>query len=315
MKNASIRLCVALITLCVVSAVRAGELGDPAGELKIGKWVKGEPVDLSKPDHVYVIEFWATWCPPCLDSIPHLTEMEKKFGDRVTFVGVTDEDEATVRPFVEKMGAKMDYIVAIDQDEQTSRAYMGAYGIDGIPTAFVVQNKKVLWHGHPMGELQKTLEAVLAGAFSLESAKEQAKKVAQQQNLMRELAPKLNQYFAAVSKEGQVDQVAELGQEIVTRAAGDGYLLNRIAWVILTDPDVKSRDLKLALRAAKSAVDATGAQDAAVMDTYARAQFDNGHHADAIATQKRAIELAGNAGLRQELEATLKQYESAAEKR
>jgi len=65
-----------------------------AAALKISDWVKGKPVDLAagKGKQVYVIEFWATWCGPCRTSIPHLTELQKKFKDKgVTFVGVSDK--------------------------------------------------------------------------------------------------------------------------------------------------------------------------------------------------------------------------------
>src|ERR1041385_6120947 len=72
----------------------AGALGDPAAPLVISEWVKGKPVDLAaaKGKEVVVVEFWATWCGPCRTSIPHLTEMQKKFKD-VRFVGVSDRSE------------------------------------------------------------------------------------------------------------------------------------------------------------------------------------------------------------------------------
>ncbi|MEK7713866.1 MAG: TlpA disulfide reductase family protein, partial [candidate division NC10 bacterium] len=88
------------------------ELGDPAPELKIADWVKGTPITLAsgKDKSVYVVEFWATWCGPCRTSIPHLTELQKKYKDKgLVIVGITDEDKTTVSNFVEKMGEKMDY--------------------------------------------------------------------------------------------------------------------------------------------------------------------------------------------------------------
>jgi thiol-disulfide isomerase/thioredoxin len=84
----------------------AAELGDPAAELNIARWVKGEPVHVAASgDHnVYVVEFWATWCPPCRASIPHLTELQKPFRDqKVIMVGISDEKEETVASFVKNM--------------------------------------------------------------------------------------------------------------------------------------------------------------------------------------------------------------------
>ena len=159
--------------LLLPAAAHAADLGDPAPDLKIAKWVKGEPVQISKddPKQIYVVEFWATWCPPCRTSIPHLTEIQKRFKDqKVTIIGVTDEKESTVKPFVDGLGEKMDYRVAIDQGD-TAKGYMKAYGVNGIPHAFIVQEQKIIWHGHPMAGLDKTLAQMVAGKYDLAKAK------------------------------------------------------------------------------------------------------------------------------------------------
>ena len=151
----------------------AADLGDPAPDLKIAKWVKGQPIQISKedPKQIYVVEFWATWCPPCRTSIPHLTDVQKQFKDKnVTIIGVTDEKESTVKPFVDGLGEKMDYRVAIDQGD-TAKGYMKAYGVNGIPHAFIVQDQKIIWHGHPMAGLDETLAQVVAGKYDLAKAK------------------------------------------------------------------------------------------------------------------------------------------------
>ena len=121
---------------------------------------KGEHVDISKG--VHVVEFWATWCPPCRTSIPHLTETQAKFKDRgVNIVGVTNEDRDTVEPFVKKMGKKMDYTVVIDDNRALSNKYMKKYSVNGIPHAFVIKDGEVVWHDHPMRDLDGAIEDAL----------------------------------------------------------------------------------------------------------------------------------------------------------
>ena len=134
--------------------------GDPVGKLEVAHWVKGKSVDISKG--VNVVEFWATWCPPCRTSIPHLTETQVKYKDRgVNIVGVTNESLNTVEPFVNRMGKKMEYSVAIDKGRSTSNEFMGRYNVGGIPHAFVVKDGKVVWHGHPMSGLDDAIENAL----------------------------------------------------------------------------------------------------------------------------------------------------------
>jgi thiol-disulfide isomerase/thioredoxin len=187
---------------------RAAAIGDPAAPLNIATWVQGDPIDLVavKGEKIVVVEFWATWCGPCRTSIPHLTELQKKFADRgVVFVGVTDEDESTVRQFVSQMGSKMAYTVAIDNNRKTSDGYMKAYGQNGIPCAFVVDRAGgIAWVGHPMAELEATLDK-LASAPIVESPEAKKRKDAQR---------KLREFTELAARDGDAAQLDKLATEL-----------------------------------------------------------------------------------------------------
>ena len=145
-------------------------VGDPAPALAIGEWVKGDPVTKFEPGSVYVVEFWATWCGPCIHGMPHLSGLQEKFaGDGVTVIGVNIWDKpANVAPFLHnnvKMHGKtgdevMRYTVAIEKKDDPAdenegvmaKTWMRAAGRRGIPSAFIVdQNQRVAWIGHPAG--------------------------------------------------------------------------------------------------------------------------------------------------------------------
>jgi thiol-disulfide isomerase/thioredoxin len=139
-----------------------GKLGAPAQPLTGLEWVKGGPVEM-KTGTVYVVEFWATWCPPCRVSIPHLTELQHKYKDKnLVIVGISTEKPSVVRPFVEQKGNEMNYVVAVDTTGTVSRAYMNTYRRNTIPSAFVVgADGNVAWVGHPMDNMDAVLEQML----------------------------------------------------------------------------------------------------------------------------------------------------------
>jgi thiol-disulfide isomerase/thioredoxin len=166
---------ITLMVLAGSAAYAADEVGpgSPAPKLQIKKWLKGTPVTEIEANKIYVVEFWATWCGPCIQSIPHVTELAKKNKD-VTFIGVgiwEDEEGDNLTKFVKQMGDKMDYNVAYSGNKDGMAAtWMDAASQNGIPTAFIIQNQKIVWIGHPMN-LDKPLEQVKSGAFDLPAFK------------------------------------------------------------------------------------------------------------------------------------------------
>ena len=139
-------------------------LGQKAAPLDGMTYIKGDAVTL-KAGKVFVVEFWATWCPPCRVSIPHLTEIQKQFKDKgVTVIGVTNEEDIeAVKSFVTAQGEKMNYTVAVDTGNKVAKGYMTAFKQGGIPTAFIVDGQgQVAWFGHPMDGLDEALAKVVA---------------------------------------------------------------------------------------------------------------------------------------------------------
>ncbi len=149
-------------------------VGAPAPAFAVEHWYKGKPFTAFRRGRVYVVEFWATWCGPCKENIPHLTELQHEYADRVTIVGVDISerpDELTedgivklVQPFVDKMGDGMDYAVAGDGVAQTMRTtWLHAAGQHFIPTAFLVGGDGVIdWIGQP-DKMKPALDDLLSG--------------------------------------------------------------------------------------------------------------------------------------------------------
>jgi len=82
---------------------------------------------------VVVLDFWATWCPPCRREIPDFIDLQKEYGSRgVQIVGIALDEPDKVEAFARQNG--MNYPVLLGSDEISMRYG----GIEGIPTTFII---------------------------------------------------------------------------------------------------------------------------------------------------------------------------------
>lgn len=137
-------------------------VGAEAPKMSVDTWVQGDAVTKFEEGKVYVVEFWATWCKPCIDAIPHLNKLhEKHKDDGLTVIGVAASERTSaqggpdrrlqgVQQFVRGKGKQMGYTVAYDGDRTMWNAWMAPAGRRGIPSSFVVGGDgKIAWIGNP----------------------------------------------------------------------------------------------------------------------------------------------------------------------
>ncbi len=103
------------------------------------KSIEGKTVKLSDyKGKVVIIDFWATWCPPCRKGIPDLISIQKDFKDDLVIIGISLDGEKTIKDvpgFVKSYGINYPIVYG---DEKVVAAYGG---IEGIPTAFIVDKE------------------------------------------------------------------------------------------------------------------------------------------------------------------------------
>ncbi len=89
---------------------------------------------------VMVVNFWATWCPPCLNEIPEFIRLQDKLGGRgVQFVGIAIDDKATVAGFVAKLG--INYPVLMAETEGIALARRAGNRLGGLPFTVIIDRQ------------------------------------------------------------------------------------------------------------------------------------------------------------------------------
>lgn len=128
-------------------------LGKQAPEFVVEKWLTKEP---PRDGKWVLIDFWATWCPPCRKAIPELNAFHQKFGKQLVVIGVSDEPEAKVKALTDP---KIEYFSAIDPQKRMNNAL----GVKGIPHVIIVDPQGIVrWEGYPLLDGYELTEQVVA---------------------------------------------------------------------------------------------------------------------------------------------------------
>jgi cytochrome c biogenesis protein CcmG/thiol:disulfide interchange protein DsbE len=116
-------------------------LNQPAPDLFVESWLGDTPELQGK---FVLIDFWATWCPPCRQVIPELNDIAKQFSKELIVVGLSDESADKVREMSEPV---IEYYSAVDTQSRTK----DAIGVQGIPHALLIDpSGTVCWQGFPL---------------------------------------------------------------------------------------------------------------------------------------------------------------------
>lgn len=138
--------------------------GKAAPALEVKTWLNG-----AKPNttgKVVLIDFWATWCPPCRNLIPELNTFKEKFGDDLVIIGLSDEPEDKLQEFMKSTPIK--YSVGTDPEKTMKKSI----GVKGIPHVMVISPDNIVrWQGYPAMDEDKLTEEKLAQIIAASKSK------------------------------------------------------------------------------------------------------------------------------------------------
>jgi peroxiredoxin len=141
------------LTLAVISG-RAAEAEEPSETLKLSRLGSSEPTaefSAATPDgstvrlgdlrgKVVLLNFWATWCEPCLEEMPAMERLARAYGERglaVLAMSVDREGASVVRPFLKRHD--LTFLVALDPQQAVARLYR----IWALPSTVILNRKGV----------------------------------------------------------------------------------------------------------------------------------------------------------------------------
>lgn len=308
------------LLLAPLAALHAAEpqlkVGDPAPPLQVGQWVAGAPVAKLESGHVYAIEFWATWCAPCIAAMPHLAELQRNHEkDGLTVIAVAVKDEAkAVKDFVAKRESAWNHPVASDDAESfMAKQWLDKSGREGIPQTFLVdRNGSIVWIGHPMG-VDGPLAAVLAGTFdparqqqvdaafaeldvklgeALRTSRwREVLAVLDEMNRVDPLSAPLNYStrVKAMIQLGEQQDAQRFAKEVAPTATES--IVAHLASELLKAPEKYPIDHELVISLAQQAIKNGGARNPMALSVLARAYEGQGKLDDAVRTWQQMLAL------------------------
>lgn len=117
--------------------------------------------DLAK-DKVLLVDFWATWCAPCVKAMPDLQKLHAKYaaGGRFSVVGISIDEEGAkkVQPFLAKSKTRFTYPMLLDTGE---KAVWQEWGIKAVPSVLLVRNGQIIRHWSGKVDMKQVEAAVI----------------------------------------------------------------------------------------------------------------------------------------------------------
>ncbi|AMA61560.1 alkyl hydroperoxide reductase [Bradyrhizobium sp. CCGE-LA001] len=175
-------------------------LGSKAPPIKVESWLRGQPLASFQRGRVYIVDFWATWCGPCVAALPPLTKLQEKHKDigvevlglaTYEHAGTADEARSKLDAWLTEKVPNPNYRIGFDYTGEMNKLWMEHSLSFGIPTLFVVDRDGHIAFIGSLMQLDDIFPKILNGAWrtSDEAKAAEAKRIAQGERLAKLMPP------------------------------------------------------------------------------------------------------------------------------
>jgi len=276
-------------------------VGSRAADIDIEHWIEEghepvQPFRSFEPGKIYVIEFWATWCPYCGDVFQLLASLQRKYADQgLTVIAVGNEPPEAVKAFLADTSpetraaaeAARHCVLTTDPDDSVFRDYMDAVADIGIPTAFIIGRQGIVeWIGHAQ-DIEEPLRMVVEDRWDRTAFAEKTRKIESVRASVKGVEELL--------QNGRQTEAVAAYERLVAANADEADKLNEVAWMAWELAEARPLPGEMVAAAVAAATRSLEREphNGNFLDTLAHHQALQGDLDAALATQQRAVEHPG----------------------
>ncbi|MFC2120164.1 S41 family peptidase [Bacteroidota bacterium] len=287
--------------------VNSIQLGKQASELQDIDWITKKPVEVSnKKNQVVVIDFFRTWYPPCRFTIIDEIKAQKALGNKVRFIGITDEPEWQIKLLKKSLPSDFEWYVGNSYNDKALADIFANEKLPRIPYTIIIdRDGTIVWADSPPQNIEEILGKILNKSWDLNRAIKLANDEVMFWQIRNQISSTDSSNHTKLIELGNKAISLELPKKMEVFRA---YSLSGISEKLLANTTTSNKYLPSILKFSKFAVENGKSGYYKVYENYATALYMNDNIKEAAINQKKAVEVVRTKSTKDILQKKLSNY-------